>query len=106
MVFSLVSAVSFRGKKVIGVKGVLIGDIEDVDLDIDTWKATHIRIHLNDEVAKQLGFRTSRLINLSKPVISLPVEAIDQVGDVITLKDSIKEVKDLEPISPKSYATA
>jgi sporulation protein YlmC with PRC-barrel domain len=93
----LVSAESFRGKKVIGIKGLLIGEVEGLDIDIDTWRATHIRIHLTDDVAKQLGYRTGGLINIrSNPIISLPVEAIDQVGDVVTIKDSFKELKDLE----------
>jgi sporulation protein YlmC with PRC-barrel domain len=92
----LVSAESFRGKKVIGIKGLLIGEVEGLDIDIDNWRATHVRIHLTDDVAKQLGYRTS-LINIrSNPMISLPVEAIDQVGDVVTIKDSFKELKDLE----------
>lgn len=92
----MVSAENIRGKKVIGIKGLFIGNVEDLDIDTSSWRATHIRIHLTDEVAKQLGYKTSLLNIRSNPVISLPVEAIDQVGDVLTIKDSFKEIKDLE----------
>jgi len=100
----VVTAESIKGKKVIGVKGVMIGQIDAIDIDIQTWRATHIRVALSEDVAKQLGYRTGLVRSMvNKPIISLPVDAIDQVGDVITIKDSIKEVKDLEltkPLSP------
>lgn len=96
MVNFLVAAETLRGKKVIGIRGVLIGVVEGIEIDMeDSWKVSHLRIQLTDEVAKQLGFRTG-FISMSKPIITLPVNAIDQVGDVITVKSEIKELKDLE----------
>jgi len=97
----LVSAESIRGKKVIGAKGALIGQIDNIDIDTQTWRATHVRISLTEDAAKQLGFRTGLISSrVNKPIISLPIESIDQVGDVVTIKSSIKEISDLEMAKP------
>jgi sporulation protein YlmC with PRC-barrel domain len=103
-VIFLVSAEVLRGKKVIGVRGIMIGQVDGVEISVDNWKATHLRVQLTDEVAKQLGFRRGFLasnLSMSKPVISLPVEAIEHVGDVVTVKSEIKELKDLEDAGMK-----
>lgn len=96
----MLAAESLRGKKVIGVKGVLIGEVEGVEIDMKNWQVTNFRIHLSDDVAKQLGYRTG-FMGMSKPTISLPIAAIDQVGDVITVKNEISELKDLEHAETK-----
>jgi len=93
----LVAAETLRGKKVIGVKGALIGEVDGVEIDLEDWKVSHFRVHLSEDVAKQLGYRTGLISSrMSKPIISLPVQAIDHVGDVITVKNEIRELKDLE----------
>lgn len=97
----LVTAESFKGKKVIGAKGAIIGQIDAVDINIQNWTATHIRVALSEDVAKQLGFRTGFVRSMvNKPIISLPVDAIENVGDVITIKDTVKDIKDLELVRP------
>lgn len=98
----MVSAEVLRGKKVIGVKGAVIGEVDGVDISIPSWRTTHVRIALSSEVAKEMGYRTNLIDRLSKPVMSIPVEAIDQVGDVVTIKDSIKDLADLELAKPHS----
>jgi sporulation protein YlmC with PRC-barrel domain len=101
----LVSAEVLRGKKVIGVKGAVIGQVDGVDISIPGWQTTHVRISLSDEVAKELGYRTGMMSRIStRPIMSIPVEAIDQVGDVVTIKDSIKDLKDLEFSKPNAAA--
>lgn len=98
----LVSAEVLRGKKVIGVKGVVIGEVDGVDINIPSWRTTHVRIALSSDVAKEMGYRTNLINRLSHPVMSIPVEAIDQVGDVVTIKDSIKDLTDLEMSKPNT----
>ncbi|MCW3999104.1 MAG: hypothetical protein NWE93_02565 [Candidatus Bathyarchaeota archaeon] len=92
----MVSAETLKGKKVIGVRGSLIGEVEGIEISMDDWKVSHFHVQLSDEVAKQLGFKTGLISVRTKPIISLPVEAIDHVGDVVTVKNEIKELKDLE----------
>ena len=91
----MLAAESLRGKKVIGAKGALIGEIDGVEIDMNTWKVVNFRVHLTDDVAKQLGYRTG-FLGMSKPVVTLPVEAVEHVGDVITVRNEIGELRDLE----------
>ena len=102
----MLTAEMLKGKKVIGAGGLMIGEIETVLIDVATWKATHLQVGLTDEVAKQLGQKTAPLgisrigisskAGMKKPNLSIPIEDVEQVGDVVTVKSGINDLKALE----------
>ena len=91
MVFSQ----AIKDKKVVGAKGLLIGQVEGVDFNADTWKVTHFLVRLEDEVVRQLGYKSGIR---TKQNILIPVDAIDKIGDVVTIKSGIENLSDLERV--------
>jgi sporulation protein YlmC with PRC-barrel domain len=91
-VIVLVNANSLIGKRVIGAKALVLGEVESVNLDVVTWLVTHLGVGLTEEATKELGFKKPFL---SHVVISLPVSTVSVVGDVVTLDESIKSLKDV-----------
>ena len=86
-------------KKVYGAKGILIGQVEGIDFSADTWKVTHFMVRLQDEVAKQLGYKSHVR---GKHNILIPVDAVDKIGDVVTIKRGIENLTDLERVEAEA----
>ncbi|MBY9013800.1 MAG: hypothetical protein KGD70_15615 [Candidatus Lokiarchaeota archaeon] len=82
-----------NGMKVITADAYTLGEIDGAHFNIDNWKITNLDIKLTREASKELGFRKSRLMSLT---VCLPINVIKHIGDVITLKQSIEEFKNLE----------
>ena len=78
-------------KKVIGSEGFILGEVEGVDVDLDTWQASMLYVRLSDEAAAGLGLRRSFM---SKTTICLPIHFVKSVGDVITLNDAVSNLAD------------
>jgi len=81
-----------KNKKVVGTEGYILGEINDLHIDFGTWQATSFYVILSDEAAAEL--------NLKKPflrrvMVVLPTELIKAVGDVVTLKAPIRNLKDI-----------
>jgi len=84
--------VLLRGKKVVGTEGYLLGEMNDLHVDFNTWQATAFYVILSDEAAAELNFKKSFL---RKIMVCLPTELIEAVGDVITLIAPIRNLKDI-----------
>ena len=82
-----------NGMKVITADAYTLGEIDGAHVNIDNWKITNLDIKLTREASKELGLKKSRLMSL---IVCLPVNVIKHIGDVITLKQSIEEFKNLE----------
>lgn len=95
MVFSQ----NLKDKEVYGAKGILIGEVEGIDFSDNTWKVTHLLVRLKDDVAKQLGYKSGIR---TKHTILLPVDAINKIGDVVTIKPGIETLADLERIEAQA----
>ena len=80
------------GKKVIGAKGSIIGEVEGADLDVATWKITGLQVGLTNDAAVEAGFKRPML---SQIVIVVPSTLISAVGDVVTLTAQVENLKDL-----------
>jgi sporulation protein YlmC with PRC-barrel domain len=81
-----------KGKKVVGTEGYILGEMNDLHVDFNTWQATAFYVILSDESAAELDFKKSFL---RKIIVCLPTELIKAVGDVITLTASVRNVKDI-----------
>ena len=92
----MVSTEVLKGKKVVGLKGIIIGEVEGAEIDVDSWKVTQMHVSLTEEVEKQLGFKTGLLRSkISKQVISIPIESISEVGDVVNAKVDMSGLESL-----------
>ena len=82
-----------NGMKVITADAYTLGEIDGAHVNIDNWKISNLDIKLTRDASKELGLKKSRLMALT---VCLPVTVIKNIGDVITLKQSIEEFKNLE----------
>jgi sporulation protein YlmC with PRC-barrel domain len=89
MIF-LTSVIELNGKKVIVANAFNIGEVEGAEFDPKTWQITHLQVKLNDDATKQLGFKKPPLSHVT---ILLPVGTVKAVGDVVSLSNSIEELK-------------
>ena len=80
------------GKPIIGAQARVLGEVESVKMDSETWKITHLGVCLSDDATTEFGFKKPFW---SCVVISLPVSAVSVVGDVISLDKSIKNLHDI-----------
>jgi sporulation protein YlmC with PRC-barrel domain len=72
--------------KVIGAEGVILGEVEGVDIDLKTWKASTLHVSLNDEAAAGFGIEKPFM---SKITVCLPTKFVKCVGDVVFLNKPI-----------------
>ena len=80
------------GKKVIGSEGYILGEVDGVDIDLNTWQVNAFYVSLSDEATAELGFKKSFL---SKITVCLPTQLVNAVGEVITLKEPIRNLEDI-----------
>ncbi len=81
----MVKADKLSGKKVIGSNGNILGEVSGIELDLASWKANYLYIDVSEDTAKELGIKSSFW---SATTVCMPITAINQVGDVITLNVS------------------
>jgi sporulation protein YlmC with PRC-barrel domain len=81
-----------EGKKVVSVKGYVVGNVEAPDVDFDNWEVTGLQVSLTDEAATELGFKRPVL---SKVTVIIPASAVEEIGNLITLDTAIENLKSL-----------
>jgi sporulation protein YlmC with PRC-barrel domain len=91
-VYGLVNVGKLNGLKIIGIKGQILGEVEGINLDTEKWLVTGLQVGLTNESALEAGFKRPALGQI---VIVIPIEMISAVGDVITLKEAVKDLRDL-----------
>lgn len=84
--------VLLKGKKVIGNEGYVLGEMSDLHVDLETWRASAFYIILSAEAAAELNFKKPFL---RRVMTCLPTELIKAVGDVITLTAPVRNLKDI-----------
>ena len=80
-----------KGKTVVGTEGYILGEMHGIDIDLSAWKASAFYVALSDEATSELNLRKPFL---HKIIICLPTQLIQSAGDVITLKEPIRNLKD------------
>jgi len=81
-----------KSKKVVGTEGYILGEMNDLQVDFSLWQATAFCIVLSNEAAAELNLKKPFLRRI---MICLPTQLIAAVGDVITLKEPIRNLKDV-----------
>ena len=79
--------------KVITVDAFTLGEVDGAQADTATWQITSLDVELTKEATKELGFKKPILGSLK---VCLPIAAVKQVGDVITLNKTLLEFKNLK----------
>ena len=92
-----------KGKKVVGTEGYILGEMGDLHVDTNLWKATAFYVNLSSEAIAELNFKKQFL---RKIVICLPTSLIKAVGDIVSLNSPVSNLKDVAekeicPTSPK-----
>ena len=78
-----------EGKKVVGSEGYILGEVDSVNINSNTWQANTFYVNLSDEATAELGFKKPFL---SKITVCLPTQLVKTVGDIITLKEPIRNL--------------
>jgi sporulation protein YlmC with PRC-barrel domain len=81
-----------NGKKVVGNDGNVLGEVDGIDIDLSNWKANALYVSLNNEAAAELKLKRSFL---SKIIVCLPTKLVEAVGEIITLKEPIRNLQDI-----------
>ena len=82
-----------NGMKVITANAYTLGEVEGAHVDTDKWRIMNLDVSLTKEATEELGFKKPLLGSVT---VCLPVNVVKQFGDVITLKKSLQELKELK----------
>ena len=80
------------GTKVVGSEGYILGEVDGVDIDLNSWKANVLYVSLSDEATAEFKLKKSFL---SKITVCLPAKLVKAVGEVVTLKEPIRKLEDI-----------
>jgi sporulation protein YlmC with PRC-barrel domain len=81
-----------NGMKVITEGAYTLGEVDGAHMDKNTWQITHLIVDLTKEATNELGFKKPWLGSLT---VCIPISAVKNIGDVITLNQSFQELKNL-----------
>jgi sporulation protein YlmC with PRC-barrel domain len=81
-----------EGKKVVGSEGYILGEVDGVNINSNTWQANTFNVNLSEEATAELGFKKPFL---SKITVCLPTQLVETVGDIITLREPIRNLEDI-----------
>ena len=98
----MVGSDEISGKKVVSTKGDDIGEVKDVDFDIENWQVTHIRLKLSNRAAVSLGYKKT----IGSYEVCMPVNLIASIGDVVTINKTLVELaqgSDIKECPPKMF---
>ena len=84
--------------KVITADAFRLGEVDGAHADTGTWQITNLIVELTKEATKELNFKKPMFGSLT---VCLPITAVKEIGDVITLNKSLIEFKDLKEVKPE-----
>jgi sporulation protein YlmC with PRC-barrel domain len=84
----LVSFKDLSDKFVICAGGFDLGQINGVEIKVDTWQVTHLQVKLSKSASEDLGFKK----RFRSSTVCLPVSLVSKVGDNILLNKALEEL--------------
>jgi sporulation protein YlmC with PRC-barrel domain len=82
-----------HGKKVVTFKGLLMGEVDGIEIDENNWTITEVDVSLAKEMEKLFDIKSGIM---SKSIVPLPVSIMGPIGeDSITLKQEITDPKQI-----------
>ena len=91
----LISFDTLLGKKVIGVKGYMIGEIKGASINTKSWEILALHVKLADTAAEELGFKK----RFGSSTVCMPVKFIKAVADVVTVTPSLAKLGESKEIT-------
>lgn len=87
-----ISLDTLKGRGVVGAGGRFFGTVEDLEVDPKTWKITSLLIRANQHCLEDLGLKKPLFRNVR---LTLPIQEIGDIGDVILLKITLEDFAQL-----------
>ena len=84
----MVSFKDLSDKFVICAGGFDLGQINGVEINVDTWQVTQLHINLSKSASEDLGFKK----RFRSSTVCLPVSLVSKVGDNILLNKCLDEL--------------
>ena len=75
-------------KFVICAGGFDLGQINGVEINVDTWQVTHLHVKLSKSASEDLGFKK----RFRSSTVCLPISLVSKVGDNILLNKCLDEL--------------
>jgi sporulation protein YlmC with PRC-barrel domain len=82
-----------EGRTVVDSEANILGEINGIEIDLKTWTVTSIWIELDDDSIITLGLKKPRF--RGKVEITIPINAVNAVSDIVTLHRNHNEIKDI-----------
>lgn len=86
-----------RGRSVIDSTGCVVGEVDDVVIDTDTWQTAALRVRLKRDVANALGVRAGAF---RSAVLDVGADSVQSAGDTIVLRHGLKDLLPQAPSRP------
>jgi sporulation protein YlmC with PRC-barrel domain len=83
-------AANLNGKQVITSEAHVLGEVEGVDIDLSNWSVTHLQISLLKNNVEKFNYKKPIFGSVS---VCLPIQFIKVVGDVISISQSMEDLK-------------
>ncbi|MDG6221456.1 MAG: PRC-barrel domain-containing protein [Candidatus Thermoplasmatota archaeon] len=83
---------NLRGKQIVGKEGTVIGTVEDIIFDTDSWTLPSLAMKLDKKTVEDLSLKKSLF---SLPTIGLTMSHVNDIGDVIMLDVSSKNLSSI-----------
>ena len=81
------------GKKVFTVKGMLMGEVDGVNIDENNWTISHVEVALTKAMEDLFDIKSGKM---SKSIVPLPTRIMGPITeDRITLNEEISDPKGL-----------
>ena len=88
----MVSMKDLLSKSVLTSDAYNIGTVNDFHVSLEEWKVSMIGVTLNSQSKKDLGMKKLSLTGL---MLCIPIEHVDKIGDMVTLRIDFDHLKDL-----------
>jgi sporulation protein YlmC with PRC-barrel domain len=76
------------GRFVICAGGFDLGNVNEIEINTDTWQVTHLHVKLSKQASEDLGFKK----RFRSSTVCVPVSLVSQYGDNVLLNKSIEEL--------------
>ena len=96
MVKILVRIEKIKGAKVVAKNGMMIGKVEDVELDETTWTVSTVDVRLEDNIAKLFGEKAGVGKKSIVPIPGNLVGSMHLDTNTVYLADKITDIESLK----------
>lgn len=93
---------NLRGRSIIGADGQVIGEINGLFLDSDSWRVESLQVKLGKDIADRIGADRSIF---HAGVLQIPVRMIQSVGDAVVLSVPVDGLRDALPSGQSTAAS-